>query len=282
MELHGVKRNLIGTAVGGSLLRGRQLLELWRAVRSNPERGGIVCQDVCAWQLLPALCRAGSAFVDVGAHIGSVVAHIRAHHPTLQVIAIEADPEKAMGIAVRFPNVEVHRCAVGDQNGEVSFYVDVDQPGYSSLVPQRKHDQQLREIKVRMWRLDDFLAPSIPVELMKIDVEGAELRVLRGGAKLVDRCRPVVLFESTPAGAGEAEPRIEELFHWFSARSYEIFVPNRVPHEGPPLHRESFLESHVYPFRTLNYFAIPVERRAEIRRRARSAFGIIEASTNPL
>ena len=50
-------------------MRGRQLLDLWRAVWSNPEKGGMVCQDVCAKLLLPRLCTSSSVFVDVGASV---------------------------------------------------------------------------------------------------------------------------------------------------------------------------------------------------------------------
>ena len=84
----------------------------------------------------------------------------------------------------------------------------------------------------------------------------------------------MVLFESGHQGPGLLADRVSELFTWLTTRDYEILVPNRVPHDGPGLSREGFLDSHFYPFRTLNYFAIPTERRVEIRDRARSTLGI--------
>ena len=126
-----------------------------------------------------------------------------------------------------------------------------------------------------MRRLDDIVSASAEVEVVKIDVEGAELGVLRGAPRLISRCRPVILFESGPAGGEELGFTAAALFDWFAESGYEVLVPNRVAHNGPPLCREGFLESHFYPFRTLNYFAIPTERRIETRDRARKGLGIM-------
>jgi len=214
-------------------------------------------------------------FVDAGAHIGSVVADVRRYHPSIQVIAVEAVPEKASDLARKFPGIEVHSCALGEADGEVTFFVDSRRPGYSSLAKRQHSDNDIREISVPMRRLDDIISTSAKVEVIKIDVEGAELGVLRGSPDLISRCRPVILFESGPR-AGEAMGfTVESLFDWFVAREYDVFVPNRVAHGGPPLGRGGFLESHHYPFRTLDYFAIPTERRIEIRDRARKALGIV-------
>src|SRR5262249_26028815 len=86
--------------------------------------------------------------------------------------------------------------------------------------------------------------------------------------------RPVIMFESA-FGAGEAcgyPPGA--LFDWFHDRGYVVLVPNRVAHEGPGLTRDSFIESHYYPRRTTNYFAVPNEHRERVKARARQALGI--------
>jgi FkbM family methyltransferase len=225
--------------------------------------------------LLPGLCTSSSVFVDVGAHIGSVLADVRRCHPSIRAIAIEADPDKASNLARKFPDVEVHSCALGERHGEVSFFVNSERPGYSSLDQGHRSGDDLHEISVPMRRLDDILPDSADVDVVKIDVEGAELGVLRGSAALISRSRPVILFESGPGGGEAMGFTVESLFDWLAERDYEILVPNRVAHNGPALGREGFLESHYYPLRTLNYFAVPKERRIEIRDRARRTLGIV-------
>ena len=55
---------------------------------------------------------------------------------------------------------------------------------------------------MRTERLDDALPSGYVPALLKIDVEGAELEVLRGGGETIARHRPVVVFEH---GAGSAD-----------------------------------------------------------------------------
>jgi FkbM family methyltransferase len=192
----------------------------------------------------------------------------------MAVVACEADPDKAAELASKFPDVKVHGCAVGDHEGEVVFFIDKARPGYSSLARGVRSPDDFQEVLVPMRRLDDLVPSTARVDVIKIDVEGAELGVLNGATELTARCRPVVLFESGPQTERTAESSINALYNWFSAREYQIYVPNRVAHDGPPLSEEGFLDSHYYPFRTLNYFAIPSERRTEFRDRARQSLGV--------
>ena len=264
--------------MGRGLLRGRQLWKVWQTVHSNPEKGARLCQDLCVQLVLPGLCDPSKAFLDIGAHIGSVIGNIRHSHPGIPAIAVEADPTKAAALAKRLRDVEVHACALGEKEGEATFFVDAKRPGYSSLSQGPRSSRDVREISVPMRRLDDILEETVQIEVIKIDVEGAELGVLRGSPELFRRCRPAVLFESAPDGEEAMGFTVEGLFDWFADRDYEILVPNRVAHNGPSLTREGFLEAHYYPSRTLDYFAIPVERRIDFRDCARKALGVVPES----
>jgi FkbM family methyltransferase len=267
-----IKRWLVATTAGPLALRLREKLELWRAVERHPELAASLLNDQCAARLLPRLAQSRSAFLDVGAHIGSVLAAVRAHDPSVALLAIEAIPEKALHLERRFPGVRVHQVAAGERAGEVTFYVDDERSGYSSLAPYARGSR--RAITVPMARLDD-LFPTEPIDVVKIDVEGAELGVLRGGEALVARTRPTFLFESGPEVPGGLGYTKEALWEWFDAHGYDVLVPNRLAHDGPGLGREGFLESHFWPRRTTNYFAVARERRLELRDRARVFVGVV-------
>jgi len=269
-----IKQLVVGTAIGRVAMRARDFVEVCHAVYSSPESAGTLLNDQAATRLVVSLCRPGATFIDVGAHIGSVISAVYDHDKSISVIAVEAIPEKVVRLRHKFPKAQIHGCAVGASEGEVSFFVDLKQSGYSSL-GHRADDARpgIAQITVPMRCLNNLVTAS-DVDVIKIDVEGAELGVLRGADAVVDRCRPVIMFESAPPqddGLGYSKPA---MWDWLTEHGYQVFVPNRVAHDGPELSRDSFVESHFYPRRTTNYFAIPAERRVEIRDRARKLLRI--------
>ncbi len=78
------------------------------------------------------------------------------------------------------------------------------------------------------WLMESLPAPS----LLKIDVEGAELEVLRGASRLFETVRPVVLCEVIPA----SEPGVTEFFkdHGYQIFDGELPVQERQPLEASP------------------------------------------------
>ena len=269
MNLERFKRSLVGTALGRALLHANNWRGLVKAMRTNPEKLGLLSQEICGLVVLPQLCRLGTTFLDVGSHIGSIIAEVQKFSSQIRIIAIEAIPAKATALGKKFPEITVHSCAVGESTGEVSFFIDLKAGGFSSLSRSDRTDKEVREITVPMRKLDDLVKNTEVLDVMKIDIEGAELGALRGSEEFIMRCRPAIYFESGPRE--QMGYTHEDLFKWFTERNYQVFVPNRVAHNGPSLSYDSFLEAHIYPFRTLNYFALPAERRLEFRDRARLA-----------
>lgn len=161
-------------------------------------------QDHRALRLLFAIAlEPDSDTIDVGAHRGDVLASLVRLAPEGRHIAYEPIPELHAALAKSFPGVDVRRAALSDAASESSFAHVVSAPGLSGL---RKRDypgrQTTRQLTVRTERLDDALPDGFAPALIKVDVEGAELAVLRGAERTLAACRPVVVFEH---GAGAAE-----------------------------------------------------------------------------
>lgn len=266
-----LKGIIVNTGLGQAGLNLREKIALHKAALDDLENVGMISNDLIARTLLERLCAPGRIFLDVGAHIGSVIAGVMRHSAPARIIAIEAIPEKAAALRARFPKAEIHETAVSDHEAEVDFTIDLARPGYSSLNPELKAQTSAsRVIRVPMTTLD-AIVPDDGIDLVKIDVEGAELGVLRGAETMIAKSRPIVMFES---GAIEMEgfPKTG-LWEWFEDHGYEVALPMRVAHQAPGLSLETFADAHEYPRMTTNYYGIPRERRDETRLRARKLLG---------
>ena len=269
-----MKQSLLGGPFGRSAMLLRDKLDILREACFSPERVGTVANDQLATRLITNLCAPRRTFIDIGAHIGSVISAVMHNDPSVRIVAIEAMPDKAERLRRKFHSVEMHACAVGESTGEVSFFVNSKHSGYSSLgKPANADDKSISEIRVRIEKLDDLVPPK-DVDAIKIDVEGAELGVLRGGISVLRNCRPIIMFESAPEAANGLGYTKEAIHDFLTENAFSVVVPNRVAHEGDGLTSIGFIESHWYPRRTTNYFAVPFERRIEFRDRARRILGV--------
>jgi FkbM family methyltransferase len=267
-------QRLQGTTLGRITTRARNSIALLGAAYSQSEKMGMFMNDSIAGTLVTRLCQGDRTFIDVGAHIGTIISEVSYHDPSVRIIAIEAAPGKVARLRRQFPRVEFHDCALGDSDGEAAFFVNTRQSGYSSLVcPPASCRADVTETRVPLKRLDSVVSRR-DVDVIKVDVEGAELGVLRGGERLIAENRPTILFESALDTVDGWKHAKEELWRWFAEREYVTLIPNRVAHDDPGMSRDGFLESHVYPIRTTNYLAVARERRIEIRDRARVILGI--------
>jgi FkbM family methyltransferase len=140
----------------------------------------------------------GSTFVDVGANVGyhtflaaSIVG------PNGSVIAVEAGSENCRLLQLskvenEAENVLILPFALDRESGVryLSSHVGTN----AGLIPDpREHLLDGRGTPVFATTLDE-IAPS-KIDVMKIDVEGAEFRVLEGGRKSVERDKPLIVME---------------------------------------------------------------------------------------
>lgn len=153
--------------------------------------------------ILAAVLAPDADCVDVGAHRGAVLADCLRLAPAGRHVAYEPLPDLAAELARAFPAVDVHATALADHAGEESFVHVVSRPGWSGF-RERPYpgEEQLERITVRTETLDASLPAGLAPAFIKIDVEGAELGVLRGGIETIARHRPVIAFEH---GLGAAD-----------------------------------------------------------------------------
>jgi FkbM family methyltransferase len=149
--------------------------------------------------LLSRLLASTDTFVDVGANIGVYSLLGAAFRRTLRIHAFEPEPSARerlrRNVAVNgFTNVSVHPEALSDTPGEAPLFVPKTSTAESSLLP--KFRQNTSPVSVRVARLDDLVGTSIgKIDLLKIDTEGTEDKVLRGAMATIQRDRPFIICE---------------------------------------------------------------------------------------
>jgi FkbM family methyltransferase len=161
---------------------------------------------------------AGKTFYDVGANIGffSLVA-ARKVGESGHVIAFEPVPENADAVRRNadlnaFDWIIVVDVAVSSSTGEAELVL-AEHPGGAALRSAPLPPDATRSITVKTATLDSLVRRKDfpPPDVVKIDVEGAELRVLEGMAGVVQDHQPHVVCEVDAATRDEAEERAKEI-----------------------------------------------------------------------
>ena len=191
--------------------------------------------------VLAATLHGDSTYVDVGSNRGQVLSEAVRVAPGASQIAFEPIPALAAGLRGRFPGVDCREMAVGAEPAVAQFCHFKSLDGWSGLrrSPEISDEQGQPElIDVEVSTLDIQLEDLTP-SVIKIDVEGAELDVLRGGRALLARAHPLLIFEHVPQAARLYGAASAEIWELLEELGYRIFA---VTGEGP-FDRSSFAEA---------------------------------------
>jgi FkbM family methyltransferase len=149
--------------------------------------------------LLSHLMRDGPAIVDVGANIGTHSLAFAARFPRSTVLSFEPQPlahALLVGSALLngYENIRPHAMGCSDQTQIIQIAPDYEAVGWNIGALKLEATQAPNATSVLLTPLDDVLG-DLDVQLIKIDVEGAEPSVIRGARQTLARCRPTVFFE---------------------------------------------------------------------------------------
>ena len=182
---------------------------------------------------LRAFIRPGEWSIDVGANIGTFALRFaRWSRDGARVIAIEPEDSNFASLARRIAaagaegTVIAIRGVAAEKAGTLHLKINPDHPG--------DHRLSAAGQSVRATTLDELvdLHGNPNVGLVKIDVQGAETRVLRGATRLLSRCRPALFVELDDGALRLQGSSADELMAFLSERGYR---PYRLRRFGAPL-----------------------------------------------
>lgn len=134
--------------------------------------------------------------------------------PKGRVFAFEPVPANVRYLTRKYPRAEILNAALANTTGTAEFYHATGRPARSGLKKQAYPDpeEQVKTITVRVETLDNIIPAAVKIDFIKIDVEGAELNVLRGGTRLIRHSKPIIVFEHGPGPISRYGASSEMLF----------------------------------------------------------------------
>jgi FkbM family methyltransferase len=165
--------------------------------------------------------------LDIGAHSGQFYRWSKEVWPTTPIFMIEANPlhDQQLKSMTFMVEDEYLIAALGDEEREVTFYTRSDKPhteGNSYYKEANYWDipQLVQESKIKLKKLDNIFEDEATFELIKIDTQGSELDILKGGTNLVSRAKAVVL-EVSLIEYNEGAPTAKETIDYMLEIGFE-------------------------------------------------------------
>jgi FkbM family methyltransferase len=198
------------------------------------------CIDPNEFAFLDRFLQPGMTFLDAGANEGvyTVFAAQRLGAEGT-VWAFEPSQREVQRLAGNLDlnnlSVRIFPVALADQAGQVEMTL----AGYGHE-GQNTMGKVIYEIEeggretVPVVRLDDVVRENqlARLDLIKIDVEGAELRVIQGATATLSRHRPLLLFEASDSALRQQGASREQLLHYLRTLEYELYLFD--PYSGLP------------------------------------------------
>lgn len=136
-----------------------------------------------------------NTFIDVGANIGNhsvffsnICKYIHSFEPSSKAFEL-------LRINTRFENIKIHKLGLSDVNGRALLKESMYNLGGSNIIKSNKKQNYLTE-NIKINKLDNLsFLKSKEIDLVKIDTEGHELKVLKGSIKIIKKNLPIILLE---------------------------------------------------------------------------------------
>ena len=203
--------------------------------QSDPVASGAIALGVYEkneTELFRSKIKPAMTIIDIGANLGyyTVIASCSAGERGL-VIAFEPEPNffKLLSkniIRNNLKNVAIFEMAIADKNGEADLFLSEENKGNNSLISSEKLDSF---VSVKTATLDDFLSAKkiAMVDMIKMDIEGAEILALEGMKNTLAKYRPLLFLEFSPHSIIKINRNPMDFLSTLRGIGYSIFEINK-------------------------------------------------------
>ena len=149
-------------------------------------------------KIMNLIIKPTSNCIDVGCHKGEILDIILKLAPDGNHFAFEPIPKLFELLSHKYASkVSMYPFALADKDEITTFQFVKNAPAYSGI-KKRKYNidnPDIEEINVELKKLDDIIPNDVDIDFIKIDVEGAELGVLKGAKNVLLKNKPTIVFE---------------------------------------------------------------------------------------
>lgn len=209
----------------------------WRVARRNGIKIKLDISNIVDWNVyfnfheisrenLFSIPKNPSTIIDIGANIGEISLRFASKFPNAQIHSFEPHPLTFQRLSEninlnKFENLQVYNLGMGSSIGQVHFEDrELGNPGMNRVTQNpEKSSNMVDIITLDSFYRDYIISGEI---LIKIDVEGYEFEVLKGGKKFLEEQKPILFIELDDNNLKDQNSSALELIEFLSDLGYQM------------------------------------------------------------
>ena len=182
--------------------------------------------DTLTKKIMRIVLEKDSSFVDIGCHKGEVLREAMKFAPNGFHFGFEPIPALYQQLIIDFgKNCDIRQVGLSNIRGVSTFNYVKTNPAYSGIKKRTyPRKESIEEISINLDTLDNQLFDATRIDFIKIDVEGGELNVLRGGVNIIMKFNPVIVFEYGLGASEFYDAMPKEMWSFFDEVKYSIYT----------------------------------------------------------
>lgn len=175
-------------------------------------------------------------FLDIGANVGYFSMMAKAINANIKVYSFEPNPTNFQQLLINieennFSDIHVNSNCISDYIGTVSFSIPpINESGWGRITNENINANNFTKINSNSLTLDSLDAENFfhikPPLFIKIDVEGNELRVLKGAISFIKKYQPIICIELNEPILNDCKTSSSEIIRFMKELNYSCYFIN--------------------------------------------------------
>ncbi len=182
-------------------------------------------------KIISKLVQESKTLIDIGANVGFYSCLAAAVNPSISIYAFEPNPKVRIRLANNLiknnfsGRVSVLPFGLANTSKISEFYVPpLSGTGAGSLRELHPEEGEAEKFSVSVKPLDKLLSDIENLDLIKMDIEGAEFEALQGARNLIEKHKPVIIVELLRKWMLPFGSHPQNVVEFLSARDYMCFA----------------------------------------------------------